>query len=175
MGRSIAEAARALRAGALVVYPTDTLLGLGARATSRAAVARLAQVKGRPGGQPLSVAVSSLEEVEALASLSPAGRRWVRRNLPGPFTVLVTPSRWARASLAPAVVGGDCLGLRVPAHPIARELARLAGPVVATSANRHGEPPASTLRTARRAFGRGVSVYLVGGRRRGGSPRPSST
>ncbi len=167
MGRSVAEAVRALGAGALVVYPTDTVFGLAARASSRGAVNRLVRAKGRSGTQPLSVAVSSVEEIEPLAALSPSGRRWVRRHLPGPFTILVTPSPRARRSLAPAVAGGRTLGLRVPAHPVARELARGAGPIVATSANLHGQPPTSTLADAWEAFGTRVRVYV------GGGPRPS--
>jgi len=163
MGRSVAAAARALRAGALVVYPTDTVYGVAALATSRSAIRRLTEAKGRPKRQPLSVAVSSLEEVEALASLSPEGRRWLRRHLPGPFTVLVAPSRRARATLPSTIAGGRTVGLRVPAHPVARELARRAGPIAATSANRHGDPPALTLAAARRAFGRDVAIYLSGG------------
>ncbi len=163
MRRSVAAAVRALRAGALVVYPTDTLLGLGARADSRAAVARLVRAKGRPDARPLSVAVSSWEEIESLADLSPAGRRWVRRHLPGPYTVLVRPSRRARRTLATSVAGGWTLGVRIPAHPVARELARRVGPLVATSANRHGEPPAGTVGAARRALGGAVAVYLGGG------------
>jgi L-threonylcarbamoyladenylate synthase len=170
MGRSVGDAARALRAGALVVYPTDTLLGLAARAASRPAVLRLVSAKGRSGRQPLSVAVSSVEEIEPLASLTRPGRRWVRRHLPGPFTILVTPSSRARATLASAVAGGPALGLRVPAHPIARELARRAGPIVATSANRHGRPPASSPGAARVTFGAKVRVYLEGGPRPTGVP-----
>ncbi|HYA58449.1 MAG TPA: L-threonylcarbamoyladenylate synthase [Thermoplasmata archaeon] len=162
MSPSVADAARAMAAGALVVYPTDTLLGLGAKATDRPAVERLLAAKGRPPRQPLSVAVSSFEELEPLADLSPAGRRFVRAHLPGPFTILARPSSWARRSLAPAVAGGRTVGLRVPDHPVARELARRVGPVIATSANRHGSPPARTVADARAVFGGAVSVYLSG-------------
>ncbi|HTS33711.1 MAG TPA: L-threonylcarbamoyladenylate synthase [Thermoplasmata archaeon] len=159
----LAEAARALAAGRAVVYPTDTLYGLGARATDRRAVARLEALKGRPAGQPLSVAVSSVEELERWAELSPVARRWVRRHLPGPYTVLLAPSAHARRYLSPSVLpsrGG--LAVRVPDHPVARELARRVGPVVATSANRHGEPPCRSTAAARRTFGSRVAVYLAG-------------
>jgi L-threonylcarbamoyladenylate synthase len=167
MGRSVAAAARRLRAGALVVYPTDTIYGLAARASSEAAVRRLVRAKGRTGSQPLSIAVSSVPELEPLARLTPPARRWVRRNLPGPYTVLVRPSPLARERLAASVAGGAAIALRVPDHPVARALARAAGPIVATSANRHGEPPARSLAEARAAFGRAVAVY------QGGAPPPS--
>jgi L-threonylcarbamoyladenylate synthase len=170
MGAALAPAVAALRGGGLVVYPTDTLLGLGALATHRGAVGRLLEAKGRSPGQPISVCVSSTEEVERYAQLSPVARRFVRRHLPGPYTVLLTPSAAARRAFAPAVGGRATIGVRVPDHPVARELARLVGPITATSANRHGEAPARTLREAREALGRSVSVYLPPVPRGSGKP-----
>ncbi|HTP54436.1 MAG TPA: L-threonylcarbamoyladenylate synthase [Thermoplasmata archaeon] len=160
MGPALDRASRALAAGELVVFPTDTLWGLGARAEDASAVARLLRAKDRPGTQPLSAAVSSLEELETFGRLSRSARAFVRRHLPGPFTVLVRPTALAQRRLAPAVAGGRTIGLRLPDHPVARELARRSGPVVATSANRHGAPPARTLGEARRAFGGSVRAYL---------------
>jgi L-threonylcarbamoyladenylate synthase len=160
MGAALTHAVHALRGGGLVVYPTDTLLGLGALARHRGAVSRLVAAKGRSPAQPISVCVSSTEEVERYAEVSPAARRFLRRHLPGPFTVLLTPSPVARRSLAPSVGGLATIGFRVPDHPVARELARQVGPITATSANRHGAPPARTVAGARRALGRTVSVYL---------------
>lgn len=168
MPRALADAVRALADGGLVVYPTDTLLGIGARANDPEAVERLARAKGRPPGMPVSVMVSSLAEIEALAEVGPAGRRFVRTQLPGPFTVLVRGSARARRTLAPPVIGpSGIVGLRLPDHPLARELARRAGPITATSANPHGRPPCRTVPAARRAFGGAVAVYLSG------PPRPS--
>jgi L-threonylcarbamoyladenylate synthase len=168
MGRALADAVRALAAGRLVVYPTDTLLGLGARASDRAAVAALAEAKGRPSGMPVSVTVSSTDELEALSELTPPGRRFVRTHLPGPYTVLAPGSALARRTLAPPAIGpSGMVGFRVPDHPVARELARRAGPITATSANRHGQPPCRTVLEARRTFGSTVAVYVAG------LPRPS--
>ncbi len=161
MGPAIERAVRALRAGGLVVYPTDTLLGLAARATDDGAVARLERLKDRPSGQPISVAVRSYSELEALTELGPSGRRFVRIHLPGPYTILARPSPLARRTLAPRLFARvGTLGVRIPDHPVARELARRAGPITATSANRHGRPPARTIREARRVFGSEVAVYL---------------
>lgn len=168
MGSTVAEAARALAAGRLVLYPTDTLLGLAARASNPSAVDRLIALKGRARTQPLSFAVSSTEEIEPLGMLSPTGRRFLRTHLPGPFTVLIGASRIARRALAPTMVGvTGTIGIRVPDHPLARELARRAGPITATSANRHGAPPAVTVAEARREFGAEIAVYLPA------IPRPS--
>jgi len=161
MGSSAEVGARALLAGRLVVHPTDTLYALAARALDRSAVARLVAVKGRPSGRPLSVAVSSVEELERWAELSPLARRFVREELPGPYTVLLPPSVESRRTLAPEVAAGPAIGLRVPDHPLALELARRAGPIVATSANRSGEPPLRDLRQARRILGRAVAAYVT--------------
>ncbi len=172
MGPPVAIAARAIRSGELVVYPTDTLLGLGASATDPAAVRRLGQVKQRPEGQPISVAVSSLADLEAWADLGPPGLRFARLHLPGPYTLLARPSRRGRRALATALFGPDgSVGFRLPDHPVARELARRAGPITATSANVHGRPPCRTVPEARRTFGRDVAVYLAA--RPPGSGQPS--
>ncbi len=162
MGSTVLDAARALTAGDLVVYPTDTLLGLGARASDPAAVARLEAAKGRPGRQPISVAVSSVPELEALGELTPAARRFARTHLPGPYTILLRPSPLARRTLAPRLFAENgTLGVRVPDHPVARELARAAGALTATSANLHDQPPCRTPAQARLAFGRAVRIYLA--------------
>jgi tRNA threonylcarbamoyl adenosine modification protein (Sua5/YciO/YrdC/YwlC family) len=104
--------------------------------------------------------VSSTEEIERYARVSPVARRFLRRHLPGPYTVLLAPSPEARRAFAPSVAGCPTIGFRVPDHPVARELARAAGPITATSANRHGVSPARTLAEARRALGDAVSAYL---------------
>jgi L-threonylcarbamoyladenylate synthase len=157
----VGTAVAALRRGALVVYPTDTLVGLGASARNARAVDRLLAAKGRPSGMPISVAVASLEEVEPWVDWDPPDRAVARQLLPGPVTLLVKASRRARRELAPAVLGpSGAIGIRVPNHPVARELARRAGPITSTSANRHGEPPVAGLAQARKAFGRTVAVYL---------------
>ena len=164
-------AARALDAGRIVAYPTDTLLGLGVRASDAVAVERLRRAKGRPGGMPVSVAVSSTEEVESMLDLGPAARRFVRLHLPGPYTVLANPTRAGRDAVAASTLGADGrLGMRVPDHPLARELARRAGPITSTSANRHGEAPYRTIAEARRAFGREVAAYVSGGPEPSGRP-----
>lgn len=161
MPARLADAIDALRRGGLVVYPTDTLLGLGARADDPRALARLFALKDRPGGMPVSVAVSSLDELEELARVRAVDRALLRRVLPGPFTFLLPVSARGSARLAPAVLGpGGTLGIRLPDHPVPRELARVVGPIVATSANRHGRPPCRTIAEARRAFGGRVDGYV---------------
>lgn len=158
---SMAAACRALKAGKVVAYPTDTLLGLAVSAYDARALSRLFEVKRRPEGTPVSLAVSSWEEIEPLADLDLARRRWVRDLLPGPRTLLLPPSRDAQKRLPRSIIAPQgTLGIRIPDHPLARELARQVGPITSTSANRHGEPPCRTPEAARRAFGREVACYL---------------
>ena len=171
MGDELSAATRALDDGRLIVYPTDTLYGLGASATDRRAVRALLRAKDRPSGMPISVAVSSAEEVEPLVAWTNEARALARRLLPGAVTLLVRASARARRRLAPALLAADgTLGVRVPDHPVARELARRCGPLTATSANVHGRPPARSIAQARRAFGRRVAAYVDGGPRPSGQP-----
>ena len=164
MDRGLEAAVRTLARGGLVVYPTDTLYGLGARATDRRAIERLYALKGRPRDRPIAIAVASLEEIEPLVEADPVQRAFVRRTLPGATTVVLPASRWARSHLAPLLIAeGGRIGLRVPDHPLARELARRAGPLSCTSANRHGRPDAATLEEARRQLGGEGIRYLSGG------------
>ena len=130
-------AARAhLRSGGLLVYPTDTLWGLGCSALDGAAVARLLRLKKR-SSNGLSVMIGSPDELWALGERSPVAEALAARWLPGPLT-LVLPA----ACALPTGVGRDgTIGLRVPDHPVALALAR-GLPIVTTSANRHGAPPA---------------------------------
>ena len=142
------DAARAhLRRGGLLVYPTDTLWGLGCSALDGAAVARLLRLKKR-SSNGLSVMIGSPDELWALGERSPVAEALAARWLPGPLT-LVLPA----ACALPTGVGRDgTIGLRVPDHPVALALAR-GLPIVTPSANRHGTLPAATLAEARAALG----------------------
>ena len=136
----IARAAETLRAGGVLAYPTETFYGLGALASDRAAVARLAAAKLRPDGKPLPLLAADLSQVaQVVARLEPAAQRLADALWPGPLT-LVLP---AAAGLAPEITAGTgTVAIRVPGSEVARRLARLAGgAIVSTSANVSGEPP----------------------------------
>jgi L-threonylcarbamoyladenylate synthase len=132
------QAAALIRAGKLVAFPTETVYGLGANALDAVAVARIFDAKGRPRTSPLIVHVDSVEMARGLASEWPdAAETLARRYWPGPLT-LVLPKR---ASIPDIVTAGlPTVGLRMPAHPLALELIRLAEvPIAAPSANRFTE------------------------------------
>ena len=135
---AIEQAARALAAGGLVAFPTETVYGLGADATNGAAVARLYQAKGRPSFNPLIAHVADAGAARALARFNAAAERLAAAFWPGPLT-LVLPRR-ANCPVAELATGGlDTIAVRVPGHPLARAiLAAFGRPVVAPSANRSG-------------------------------------
>ena len=164
------EAARAVlgREG-VVVYPTETLYGLGADATSAAALRRVADLKGRDAGKPILVLVASREMLGTIVARVPEGAEaLMRRFWPGPLT-LVLP---AREGLSPLLTGGSGgIGVRISSHPLARRLVeRLGHPLTSTSANPGGEAPATDVEAARRYFGTRVDAYVDGGRLAGGPP-----
>ncbi len=158
----IARAAAALRAGRLVVMPTETVYGLAASALNARALGRVFAAKGRPADNPLIVHVGSKAELARVAASVPAlARKLVRAFWPGPLTVVVP----AAPSLPRAVTAGlATVAVRMPAHPVALALIRAAGvPVAAPSANRSGRPSPTTVAHARGDLGCAVAVYLDGG------------
>jgi L-threonylcarbamoyladenylate synthase len=158
----IAAAAQALREGLLVVFPTETVYGLGANALDARAVRRVFEAKGRPADNPLIVHCPDVAAARGLAASWPDSAEALAKAFwPGPLT-LVLP----RAAGVPDEVtaGLDSVALRVPAHPVAQALLRAAGvPVAAPSANRSGRPSPTRCADARADLGEAVEVYLDGG------------
>jgi L-threonylcarbamoyladenylate synthase len=152
-----------------VVFPTETVYGIGADACSATAVERLVRVRGREEGKPILVLVRDVEMAEATvaAEVPAAARRLAARFWPGPLTLVVA----ARAGLPAALTaGGGTIGVRAPGHPLARALvAGLGRPVTAPSANPPGQAAPRRLEEARAHFGTRVAVYLDGGALPGGA------
>ena len=166
---ALEAAARVVREGGLVAFPTETFYGLGAHALDEAAVARVFRAKGRPGDKPLLVLVDSLAMVERVAREVPdRARRLMAKHWPGPLT-LVLPSR---ADLPAALTAGTgTIGVRLPGHPVARALVQAVGaPVTAPSANPHAGPAPRTADEVLGALGSSVDLVLDGGPTPGGPP-----
>ena len=151
-----------LRRGGVVAYPTDTLYGLGASVFDEAAVERVFEIKRRPQGMPLPLLLTGSEMLPMVVdkvsrtALSLAEMFW-----PGPLT-LVLPKN----PLVPSLVAarGWTVAVRVPDHPVPRELARLLGnPITGTSANRSGGPEPSTAEEVRRQLGDQVDMIVQAG------------
>ena len=156
-----------IAAGGIVALPTDTFYGLAADPFRAEAVARVFAVKGRSSERALPLIAADVEQIVGhLGALPPMGRRLAETFWPGPLTLLVD----APAALAGDVAGGTGkVGVRVPAHGVARDLCRACGrPLTATSANMSGEPPASDPDEVERMLGARIDLLLDAGRAPGG-------
>jgi L-threonylcarbamoyladenylate synthase len=161
MNLSIKEAAARIRAGGVVAFPTETVYGLGANALDPSAVRRIYELKARPATSPLIVHVSSSEMARGVvAEWPPLAEDLARRWWPGPLTMVLPKS----AAIPEIVTAGlSTVGVRMPAHPVARELIEEAGvPVAAPSANRFMGLSPTTAAHVRAAFGDSIGV-LDGG------------
>jgi len=162
MNNDIARAARILRSGGLVAFPTETVYGLGADASSASAMAKLYAVKRRPADHPVIVHFASAEAAFGWAREVPeSARKLAKAFWPGPLTLVLKRSQKAQDF----VTGGqDTVGLRIPSHPVARELLELFGRgVAAPSANRFGRVSPTTAAHVRDDLGGDVDLVLEGG------------
>lgn len=160
---SVATTVDAVRRGEIVVIPTDTVYGIGADAFDVTAVADVLEAKGRGREMPPPVLIPDTRTVDGLARAVPDwARRLIDELWPGPLTLVLhaQPSlHWDLGETAGTVA------LRMPDDEIALEVLRETGPMAVTSANRTGEPAATTVTEAAVALGPAVSVYLDGGPR----------
>ncbi|MES1165739.1 MAG: L-threonylcarbamoyladenylate synthase [Verrucomicrobiota bacterium] len=166
MTAQVAAAIAALRRGEVVAYPTETFYGLGVDAFDAAALERLRALKGR-GEKAISLLIDGEAMLARLcAEVPPRARALMARHWPGALTLALPAS----AGLPEALVSDGCVAVRQSPHPVARALvAGFGGPVTTTSANRSGEPPATTAAAVRAALGGGCHV-LDGGATAGGAP-----
>lgn len=156
----LTEAVEMLKGGSLVVYPTDTLYGLGADPYDEGAVRRLYRVKRRPWTEPVSLVVAGFEEARRLAHLTEPGRRLWKTFLPGPLTLLLPAKPEAPP---PPVTRAGVIGLRCPAHPISHALTEEFGPLTTTSANRHGAQSPRRAEEAMTQLGADADLYIDAG------------
>jgi L-threonylcarbamoyladenylate synthase len=160
---TIEAAARLLREGRLVAFPTETVYGLGGDATNGRAVARIFAAKGRPRFNPLIVHVPGLAEAEALATFDERAREAARRFWPGALSLVLRRREACGLSLLVSA-GLDTVALRVPAHPLAQSLLRAAGrPIAAPSANRSGRVSSTSADHVAAELARRVALILDGG------------
>jgi len=158
-----AAAARALAEGGLVAFPTETVYGLGADAANPAAIARLYQAKGRPAFNPLIAHVGDLSAARRIARFDARALALAEAFWPGPLTlVLPKAENCPVADLATA--GLDTVAIRVPAHPVARDILRaFGGPVVAPSANLSGHVSPTTAEHVGHDLSGRIDLIVDGG------------
>ena len=157
---NIRKAAVIIRLGGVVIYPTDTVYGLGCDPANVDATRRICEIKGR-ADKPLPLACSDVETARRIVEFNPIAERLAEHFWPGPLT-MVLPARvdypiWVTH-------GARTLGVRVPDHQVARRLAKLSGGViVSTSANKSGDPPPKTAQEAAEQIGEEVDLILDAG------------
>ncbi|HET6498146.1 MAG TPA: L-threonylcarbamoyladenylate synthase, partial [Coriobacteriia bacterium] len=158
----IEHAARIVRAGGVVAFPTETVYGLGADATDETAVARVFALKGRPADHPLIVHLPSAEALDLWArDVPPTAHLLASRFWPGPLTLILKRG----PVVSDAVTGGqDTVGLRIPGHPVALALLReFGGGIAAPSANRFGRISPTRASHVIDEFGAEVDYVVDGG------------
>ena len=158
---AIPELARYLNEGELVVFPTDTVYGLGANAFDATAIARLFAVKQRPNDKGIPVLMADIQDLERVAaSIPPAARLFIERFWPGPLSLIVP----RQPALPDVLSPNGSVAVRIPNHPVARELIRAAGGAIATtSANLSGYPPATNGMEALAVLGGLVAAIIDDG------------
>ncbi len=160
---AVAAAARALADGGLVAFPTETVYGLGADATNPAAIAHLYQAKGRPAFNPLIAHVGDLAAARQIARFDAPATALAEAFWPGPLT-LVLPKTQGCAVADLATAGLDTVAIRIPAHPVARDILRVfGGPVVAPSANISGHVSPTTAAHVQSDLAGRIDLIVDGG------------
>jgi L-threonylcarbamoyladenylate synthase len=166
---AVARAAAILRAGGLVVCPTETFYALAADPRNPVAVERVFAAKGRCARRPLPILAAAETGARAcVAAFPPEAAALAARFWPGPLTLVLPVVADLRG---PLTAGGPTVGVRVTPHPVAAALSRaLGGPIVATSANRSGQPPPVEAGDAERSIGGAADLVLDAGPCAGGTP-----
>lgn len=163
--RDLDAAAAAIEAGETVIYPTETVYGLGADAVDSAAVERVYALKGRVRSEPISLAVPSVTAAQSYCRPTDRELSFMQAFLPGPVTVVCE-----REPVVPDVLtaGRDRVGIRVPDHDVATALLDRVGPVTATSANLSGTGSVRKISELSAQLREDVAVVLDAGRTPGG-------
>jgi L-threonylcarbamoyladenylate synthase len=158
----IQQAARIIRAGGVVAFPTETVYGLAALVSNPAAIALVYQLKARGKQKPLSILIGDPAQLEHLVqSVPPGGGRLMARFWPGPLTLVFAAAKHLPDNLT---AGSGKVGIRFSSHPISQALVRSLGePITATSANRSGRPSCCTSAEVIAQLGSGLEAIVDGG------------
>ena len=157
----ISKAIYSLKNGDIIVYPTDTLYGLGADIYNDNAVRKVFKIKKRPFNDPLSVAVSDFNELEKIANADERTQQLADQFLPGKLTLILEKKN----SVSDVVTGGlKTIAIRIPDNKIALELLSEFGPITATSANIHGLETPYIINEINMQLKENIAVYLDDGR-----------
>jgi L-threonylcarbamoyladenylate synthase len=161
----LSKAISALKSGDIIVYPTDTLYGLGADVFNDNAVKKVFEVKNRPFNLPISVAVSCVNDLEKIAIVDDKAKKIIDAFLPGRLTLILEKKK----TISKIVSGGlDNIAIRIPDNVVALELLSNYGPLTCTSANIHGKDTPTVISDIRMQFKElDISVYINHGKLKG--------
>lgn len=159
--KTIDIATEVLRRGGLIIYPTDTVYGIGSNAMHPEAVLKIFKAKRRPPTQSLPVAISSIEMAENIAYVTIEARKLMEKFWPGPLTIVLK----SKGILPKEVIaGGNSVGIRIPKHEVPLAIIRSLGfPLISSSANIHNMPSPITADEAVKQLGDEVDVVLDAG------------
>ena len=156
------QAAELIKQGKIVVFPTETVYGIGTNGLDENAVRRLYEVKQRPLNKPISLLVSNMEMVNLIAKdITEVEYKIMEKFFPGPLTIILK-----KKDIVPDIVtaGQDTVGVRMPSGEIARKLVEIAGvPIAAPSANITGQPSGTNVQEIKKSFERKVDFFIDGG------------
>lgn len=159
----VKKAVALLKQGKVIIFPTETVYGIGADALNRKAAAKIFALKNRPKNQPLQILISDMSDVNKFASTVPQkALHLMKKSWPGPLTAVVKKKK----SIPDVVTGGlKTVGIRMPDHPLALEIIdALGSPLAASSANISGKNPPVTAAQAAKQFKSGIALIMDGGR-----------
>jgi len=153
---NLKKAIKVLKSGGVIIFPTETVFGLGACLDQPKAISRIFKIKKRPKSKSLQILVASLQKAKKLGQFNKEALSFAKKNWPGPYTLIV-----------PGNKGKKTVGLRIPNHQTILKLIRKVGPIAATSANISGLLPALTTKQAKEYVGEKVDFVLPGRTRQG--------
>lgn len=154
------EVERTIKSGGLIVYPSETVYGIGADIFNESAVVKVFMAKNRPFDMPLSVGVADKKMAMSIAEIDEYAEKLMDAFMPGPLTMIVK-----KKHKVPDIVTSNShkVGIRIPDHPVAQQIIRRVGPIVATSANVHSRPDPVTAEEAAKGLGEKAEAYIDSG------------
>lgn len=157
------EPAQIIKNGGIVVFPTETVYGIGTNGLNENSIKRLYEVKQRPLNKPISLLVNSIEMIEQITqNISELEYKLIKKFMPGPFTIILK-----KKDIVPNILtaNGDTVGIRMPENKVALKLIEYAGvPIATPSANISGKPSGTTLDIIKNDFGEEVDYFIDGGK-----------
>lgn len=159
--REISKIVETLKSGKVIIYPTDTVYGLGVNALNSEAVYHIFRIKKRPLNQALPIAVSGLKMAQSLVNITKKAKRLMEVFWPGALTIILE-----KTSKIPEIVTGGkvSVGVRAPNHPIPLTIVKMLNkPIIATSANIHGESNPDNADEISKQLGKSVDLIIDGG------------